>query len=87
MTTLALLAALAWHWTPPTPDLPPGLVPAIVLFVRRRLIAGFQCRFAFGHTRLRCQVAERHFARRRAVRTELESTHTLRLVNDHAGAG
>jgi len=30
MTTLALLAALAWHWAPPTPDLPPGLVEAIV---------------------------------------------------------
>ena len=30
MTAALLLAALAWHWTPPTPDLPPGLVPAIV---------------------------------------------------------
>ena len=30
MTTLLLLAAVAWYWTPPTPDLPAGLVPAIV---------------------------------------------------------
>ena len=30
MTTTLLLAALAWYWTPPTPDLPPGLVDAIV---------------------------------------------------------
>jgi len=30
MTTALLLAALAWHWTPPTPDLPRGLVEAIV---------------------------------------------------------
>jgi len=30
MTTTLLLLALAWHWTPPTPDLPRGLVPAIV---------------------------------------------------------
>ena len=30
MTAALLLAALAWHWTPPAPDLPPGLVPAII---------------------------------------------------------
>lgn len=30
MTATILLAALAWHWTPPTPDLPRGLVEAIV---------------------------------------------------------
>ena len=30
MSAALLLAALAWHWTPPTPDLPPGLVDAII---------------------------------------------------------
>jgi hypothetical protein len=30
MSAALLLAALAWHWTPPTPDLPDGLVEAIV---------------------------------------------------------
>ena len=30
MSAALLLAALAWHWTPPTPDLPAGLVEAIV---------------------------------------------------------